>query len=56
MSWHVWFAWRPVYVNNRWVWWRHIYRAWDWDAGDWIGDFSGYAFPRGAWVYSEVAL
>lgn len=25
-KWHAWFAWHPVKVNGRWVWWAHIER------------------------------
>ena len=24
--WHLWFAWRPVKLNNRWVWLTRVYR------------------------------
>lgn len=26
MEWERWFAWRPVIINNQWVWWKWIER------------------------------
>jgi len=25
-QWHLWFAWHPVRVENKWVWWEHVER------------------------------
>jgi hypothetical protein len=51
-AWYFWLAWRPVQLlNGKWVWWEIIQRRWNEDGGNWIGDFSGYAFPVGVWEY-----
>jgi hypothetical protein len=29
MRWHLWFAWRPVQLEDgRWVWWETVFRSW----------------------------
>lgn len=37
LNWHRWFAWRPVLVENYWVWWEPVWRKGDgwYDGIDW---------------------
>jgi hypothetical protein len=52
-DWQLWFAWHPVTtLSGRRVWWTHVRRRWNPDAGSCVGDFSGYTHPAGAWEYS----
>lgn len=38
-SWHRWFAWFPVPVDNYYVWLEYVYRKAQWDPYGWSYDY-----------------